>query len=469
MKNKKRIWKFIGAGLGLTAIACIIPISIISCGSSTSQSSNLSTNSAGVLDTSVGGNASQINFSQNQLGNNLNNVNSSLFSDWNVDAASKYTITVPQLNGVSCTWYQVPLQTVETIINSNSTSQTSPTNYFSLIIGNKNTEQLSEYSNSISFAADTNNTVYFCEGGNGYYSQLTVININMSNPSASNPLSLTNAYLKYQPATQNPNLADYTQVQNNGNGQLEIDCIQQDTLSFQLVISNPSTELTTVNFANDNYVVNWSVGNLSYSYSLSNSNAYTLSVPATDALNSPTVTVSVSIIGPTGVALNLSVPSSQTNKWSICLNDPLSINDSQYSLNNSQNNNSNITINKNQSITYSITDWDVNGQQLNDSTFSGFNYQVDWILYNSETGNSIFAPTSPTTLSNQNSWSCTFTNIPIGSYTVFAIIMGQNQTNNYYNGANPYNSSNYYDDANWSSFSWLDVTPSSYCYLTVKA
>ena len=45
MKNKKRIWKFIGGAIGLAAIACIIPSCIVSCGSaansaSTNQSSS---------------------------------------------------------------------------------------------------------------------------------------------------------------------------------------------------------------------------------------------------------------------------------------------------------------------------------------------------------------------------------------------------------------------------------------------
>ena len=46
MKNKKRIWKFIGGTLGLTAIACIIPACVVSCGSSSNSNSSSSSSTS---------------------------------------------------------------------------------------------------------------------------------------------------------------------------------------------------------------------------------------------------------------------------------------------------------------------------------------------------------------------------------------------------------------------------------------
>ena len=46
MKNRKRIWKFIGGAIGLTTIACIIPACVVSCGSSSSTNDSNTTNSS---------------------------------------------------------------------------------------------------------------------------------------------------------------------------------------------------------------------------------------------------------------------------------------------------------------------------------------------------------------------------------------------------------------------------------------
>lgn len=52
MKNKKRIWKFIGGAIGLTAIACIIPACVVSCGSSSNSSSSSSSSTNSTSSTS---------------------------------------------------------------------------------------------------------------------------------------------------------------------------------------------------------------------------------------------------------------------------------------------------------------------------------------------------------------------------------------------------------------------------------
>ncbi|MBO6104064.1 hypothetical protein J6P04_03390 [bacterium] len=57
--NKKKIWKIVGATFGVAAICCIIPACVVSCGSSSTPTSNIITGN-NLVGTNVSSNTATV-------------------------------------------------------------------------------------------------------------------------------------------------------------------------------------------------------------------------------------------------------------------------------------------------------------------------------------------------------------------------------------------------------------------------
>ena len=119
MKNRKKIAKIIGATLCVGAICCIIPACVVSCGSSSVQSNDNSSNSssatqnnsANLLSTSVNNSATSIAWNNTGLGHVLNSSDlSNIVSVWKLPTnLNSYTISASNTNCTSYQWYEIPI------------------------------------------------------------------------------------------------------------------------------------------------------------------------------------------------------------------------------------------------------------------------------------------------------------------------------------------------------------------------
>ena len=226
MKNKKKIWKFIGAGFGLVAMACIIPACVVSCGSSTNNSNPSSANNSNppsqtnlnyiyhptLLKTIIdGGNKSDYqidantvianneakatDWSSSQLNvvaNSINAlaINSSLANPSYGSFSNPYTfgVDVPaNLLGATFNWYWINTDNV-LLANGiqDATSKNANMDYIQYLIKNYGTSYANAWSSSASkpnaswnelsssYNCGNNGYMFICEiinGNNIYYSQ----------------------------------------------------------------------------------------------------------------------------------------------------------------------------------------------------------------------------------------------------------------------------------------------------------
>lgn len=310
MKNKKKIWKFIGAGFGLVAMACIIPACVVSCGSSTNNSNSSSANNSNsssqtnlnyiyhptllktIVDTGnksdyqidantviANNEAKATDWNSNQLNvvaNSINAlaINSSLANPSYGSFSNPYTfgVDVPaNLLDATFNWYWINTDNV-LLANGiqNATSKNANMDYIQYLIKNYGTSYANAWSSSASkpnaswnelsssYNCGNNGYMFICEiinGNNIYYSQAiwleTLIYNNSNIPTVGIGTGNTTTTPTYNLVLNNKGLNKQTNQFGNVSYYLPND---KTVLNFSLQLLNP-TEFKS------GYAYTWSLNN----------------------------------------------------------------------------------------------------------------------------------------------------------------------------------------------------------------
>lgn len=294
--NKKKFIKIVGAIAGISAICCIIPSCVVSCGSSSSANDN-SANDNNESGTLIAASASssnsnltpesnivgQLGISQSQNPQYYSLINESIvaYACNESTANTTYTLTLNNLpfssSGATYEWFSISSSNIgsETSLGNTSNLQTDFVSQLISAGGNVVSNQLT-YTFNGPLAADGNG--YACEiedNGATYYSQivfLAVSSANSSSPQSTSSSSTSqnnNQSSNSNPSDYNDPLeltgSNYTLSLNNSlesvddpnNDETYIVVPKGTTVNLSLSISN----YTYTNFNNYNYSVAYTVQN----------------------------------------------------------------------------------------------------------------------------------------------------------------------------------------------------------------
>lgn len=441
MKSKKtKIWKTVGASLGIAALLCAIPTCIVSCGSSnnsnntqnsssttpinnsaTSVTSN-SKNISNLFQTSVNNNAKQLSWLNTNLniaisGSNLSNI----ISVWQLPTNSTtYSIMMNHTNCSAFQWYQIPFSVffsqITNYLANNSTQ--SVENLLNLIVQNSiPITNATSSSYNVNYDAILSDAFYICKAknnGQSYYSQITWL----QEPTLLNPNGVNSYSVTYQYNQNNYDTYNYQSTKNEET----IVSPWNTSLSFSSSVTGTNEDSTKWS----NYFIVWQAGNY-YSdvMNMDDPSSFQYSFNCT----SQTTNVGILIFNSNGQLIK----TNETGiKYTINVINPLKINDCTYSLSTSSqttpvsyNNKTynDVVANNNSSIEFTLS---ING--LTNKSFAKYDYEVIYSLlqpsnYESDNNETAFQ-SNPMDLSNVNSWKYSFTSIPSGIWDVEVSIIG---------------------------------------------
>lgn len=463
MKNKRKIWKIIGGAIGLTAIACIVPACVVSCGSSSNSNSSSSTsttnnpnpktNDVGLIATNVGKDAT---LETNDNTNNSNYSNSYwLFSfssttDLSFPWVSCYYLNVPNnqytislatdSNMYTYQWYQVPVTSLYNVFGSQIVKSTlsafnsqitlpakaSGVNFMAALVKQSNAiNNATSPTYQFNYGTTLNDAIYFCKiqnGNNSFYSQVTWLQ-------QKDPVN-TLGNVKYGINELVNNGQSITTIESNHNQ----DIPNNTKIDFSLNMVNSNTEPLSYQDFNDNdpYYLLYAFNNQTIqgvnpaqeyvALNLSKMESWNKSIVWTTSY----IDMGALILNANGQILNLNTISNNglgagSNEFQIAVNnhDPLKIANAKCTVNTSlkATTNSdaqevyNVKANSQLTFTLKIDNFDVND-------FTNTDYYIIWDLETETESSSGYKQTEIAKmlpLANENAWAFTLT-VPAGKY-----------------------------------------------------